>query len=377
MNNIYEISKPSIQSDWRGIVFKNVSVQYGKGSNCELCWHKVDCEIRKLHRSFTIVVFSFYNKNSFPIYTEFVKEIVAIRDDRVQIGQTNHNICKAIFEEEYSVPNNDTIMPNSTQKRLIVFDDSLLDGQKISSLDYRGKIYARYEECNWGYASYSFLTNELLTNGSLNYIQRINEEYEIRKRDRLYKKPRKLMSELEVFLYKRNELPTTYKEFITLTTKIQGHIKELTELNKQNKLELDSHIEQYKISAEKPFAEDLPIFIKADSFKILPPEQNITPEDFEHYVAAYFLKNGYKTEVTRYVLDGGIDIVLTKDKKIFGVQCKYLLPERYVDTVDMLHFLGALVNMRADGGFFVTTGKITSTGQGIAGRNGITIIIAN
>lgn len=377
MKDIYEISKSSIQSDWRGIVFKNVSVQYGKSPNCELCWRKSDCEVGKRYRSFTTVVFSFYNKNSFPIYTEFVKEIVAIRDDGVQLGQTNCDICKGVFEEEYFVPNNDTIMPKSTQERLIVFDDVVLNGQRISRLDYRGKIYARYEECNWGYASYSLLTNELLTNGSLNYIQRINEEYEIRKRDKLYEKSRKLMSELEVFLYKRNELPVTYKEFTALTIKIQGHIKELTELNKRDKLELDSHIEQYKISVKKPFTEDLPIFIKTDSFKILPPEQNITPEDFEHYVAAHFLKNGYKAEVTRYVLDGGIDIVLTKDKKLYGVQCKYLSPKRCVDTVDMLHFLGALVNMRADGGFFVTTGKITSAGQDIAKRNGITIIIAD
>ena len=86
------------------------------------------------------------------------------------------------------------------------------------------------------------------------------------------------------------------------------------------------------------------------------------------------MKNGYKAEVTRYLLDGGIDIVLAKDEKLYGVQCKYLSPKRSVDTVDMLHFLGALVNMRADGGFFVTTGKITSAGQDIAKRNGITII---
>ena len=94
-----------------------------------------------------------------------------------------------------------------------------------------------------------------------------------------------------------------------------------------------------------------------------------------HNVAAQFLKNGYKTEVTRFLLDGGVDIVLKKDEMLFGVQCKYLSHNRFVDTVDMLHFLGVLVNMQADGGFFVTTGKITAAGQDIAIRNGINIII--
>ena len=266
-------------------------------------------------------------------------------------------------------------MPYSTQKRFVLFENAFSEDKPIQKLDYRGCIYSRYEACNWGYFSYNIETHELLTNGSLVYIQKINEEYELRKRDRLYEKPRKLMSELEVLLHKRNELPTTYKNFAALTVKIQGHIKELTELNKRNNLGLDCHIEQYQLGIEKPFAEDLPIFIKADSFSILPSEKDMTPEEFEHYVAAQFLRNGYETEVTRFLLDGGVDIVLKKDEMLFGVQCKYLSHNRFVDTVDMLHFLGVLVNMRADGGFFVTTGKITAAGQDIAIRNGINIII--
>ena len=376
MKDIYEISKSSIQSDWRGIIFKDVSIYYNAVPKCESCSEfKISGSKEQRTNTFTLVVFTFYNSNSFPIYTDFVDKIVAIDSNNEQIDPIDYEfICKQLFEFKLYIHNNNSIMPKSVQKRFVMYSNSFSPQNPIVRLDYRGCIYSKYESCNWGYFSYNIETKELLTNGSLNYIQRINEEYEIRKRDKLYEKSRKLMSELEVFLYKRNELPVTYKEFTALTIKIQGHIKELTELNKRDKLELDSHIEQYKISVEKPFTEDLPVFIKTDSFKILPPEQNITPEDFEHYVAAHFLKNGYKAEVTRYLLDGGIDIVLAKDEKLYGVQCKYLSPKRCVDTVDMLHFLGALVNMRADGGFFVTTGKITSAGQDIAKRNGITII---
>lgn len=376
MNDIYEISKPSIQSDWRGVQFKDVSVCYNVIPKCESCSEfKINGSKEQRTDSFTIVVFTFYNSNSFPIYTDFVDKITAIRSDGVQIDPIDHElICKELFEFKLNIHNGSTIMPYSTQKRFVLYENAFSSNNPIIKLDYRGCIYSKYETCNWGYFSYNIETHELLTNGSLVYIQKINEEYDKRKREKLYQKPYKLISELEVLLYKRNELPTTYKDFVTLTAKIQGLIKELTELNKMNNLGLDSHIEQYQIGIEKPFTEDLPIFIKTDSFRILPSEQDITPEEFEHYVAAQFLKNGYKTEVTRYVLDGGVDIVLKKDEMIYGVQCKYLLHNRFVDTVDMLHFLGALVNMRADGGYFVTTGKITSAGQDIAARNGITII---
>lgn len=375
MNDIYEISKPSIQSDWRGIVFENVSVKINELPDCENCWCKSSCGIPEYDKNFAVVTFSFYNTNSFPIYSEFVNDMVAIRTDGEQIGQTHYDICKGFFEQKYRIHNNNTIMPYSTQKRLIIFDNVFDDERKLIRLDYRGKIYSRYEECNWGYVSYNLQTGELLTNGSLNYIQKINEEQEKRKREKLYKKPYKLISELEVLLYKRNDIPVTYKDFVSLTIKAQGHLKELTELNKHNKLGLDTEIEQFKSRMEKTFSEETVVFKKLTTLSIKSPEQNITPEEFEHYVAAHFSESGYKAEVTRYVLDGGIDIVLTKGGKTYGVQCKYLLPERYVDTVDMLHFLGALINMRADGGFFVTTGKITVAGNDIANRNGITIIL--
>ncbi len=377
MKDIYELSKPSIQPDWRGVLFKDVSIYYNVMPKCENCHEfSVTGSHNPYNKKFTLVIFTLYNSNSFPIYTDFVDKTVAIRSDGHQIDPMNYNIsCKQLFETKFYIHNSDTLMPNSTQKRLVVYDNMFDNGLSIVKLEYRGCIYSKYESCNWGYFSYNIETKELLTNGSLNYVKRINNEYEKRKHDKLYQKPYKLISELEVLIYKRNDLPTTYKEFVSLTTKAQGHIKELTELNKRNRLGLDDEIEQFKSLMEKTFSEDTAVFKKMAAFKINSPEHNITPEEFEHYVASQFIKLGYKAEVTRYVLDGGIDIILSKSGKTYGVQCKYLLPERFVDTVDMLHFLGALVNMRADGGFFVTTGKITASGNDIADRNGITIII--
>ncbi|MBE6845244.1 MAG: restriction endonuclease [Ruminococcus sp.] len=371
MRNIDEISKASIQDDWRGIVFENVEVNYKTKPHCEECSAKTNCEMCKCQKSFTVVIFSFFNKNEFPIYTDFVNSIVAIREDNVQIAQATYSICKSALEKNYSIPNDNTIMPNAKQKRLIVFNN-VFDENKISKLDYRGKIYAKYEECNWGYLSYNLHTKELYTNGSLEYVRRINDEYIKRKQDKLLEKPYKLMSELEVLIYKRNQLPTTYKDFVTLTAKIQADIKELEVLNSDNDLYLDDDILKF-INAIKPdYIETT--FKKVKPIDIRSPKEKVTPEEFEYYVADKFSQIGYETSVTRYVIDGGIDIELKKDNKLYGVQCKYLAPNRYVDTVDMLHFLGALVNMRADGGFFVTTGKFTATGYEIAKRNGITTI---
>lgn len=374
MRDIDEISKISVQSDWRGIVFKNVRTYNSVKPNCDKCWREADCDLKKNNKCFTVVVFNFYNKNDFPIYTDFVDRVVAIRSDNEQIAQSQYDACKNIFEENYSITNDSTIMPNSNQKRLIVFNDVFDNDKKLLKLDYRGKIYSRYEECNWGYFSYIFQTNELLTNGSLNNIKKINEEYEKRQQEKLYSKPLKLLSELDVFIYKRNSLPITYKEFVTLTTKAKSHIKELSNLNNLNNLSLDDEIEKYNNELEKAFSKTVAVFEKTKPIKIKSLKEEITPEEFEHYVATEFQAKGYEAEVTRFVIDGGIDIVLKKKEKIYGVQCKYLAPNRYVDTVDMLHFLGALVNMRADGGFFVTTGKFTATGYEIAKRNGITTI---
>ena len=107
MNDIYEISKPSIQLDWRGIQFKDVSVRYNAIPKCESCSEfKINGSKEQRTESFTIVVFTFYNSNSFPIYTDFVDKITAVRSDGVQIDPIDHEfICKELFEFKLNVYN--------------------------------------------------------------------------------------------------------------------------------------------------------------------------------------------------------------------------------------------------------------------------------
>ena len=44
---------------------------------------------------------------------------------------------------------------------------------------------------------------------------------------------------------------------------------------------------------------------------------------FEEEVAAIYAKNGYITEVTKKTGDGGVDLIMYKDKKKIIVQCKH------------------------------------------------------
>ncbi len=147
MNNIEEISIPSIQADWRGIVFQYVTIYYNTEPKCELCHgFNLNCEDKKQGKLYTMVIFTLYNKNSFPIYTEFVDSIAAIRSDGMQIDPISVNLpCKESLENDWHIHSGDTIMPYSTQRRIDIYDNVFNDEMPIIRLDYRGCIYSKNE----------------------------------------------------------------------------------------------------------------------------------------------------------------------------------------------------------------------------------------
>lgn len=370
MNDIYEISQPSLQDDWRGIII-SAEVIYDYRMDCAKCFRNSVCD--NANSYCTVVIFTLKNKNSFPIYTDFIDSIVAVDDSGSQHSGINNSFyeCNVTLEKAAHLHSGSNLMPYAVQKRFALFENSV---KNIQKLEYRGKIYGRYEECNWGFFSYDVNTNELTTNGSLEYIARINEEHDRRKIERLLVKPQKLISELNVLIYKRNTLPQTYKDFAALTTKAYGKLKELEEYINLNGLDFSDVIGDFSKQLETTEPAPSKIFKEPSRVKIHTPEEELSPEEFEHYVAAEFTAAGYKTDVTRYSGDGGIDIIMYRDNKTYGVQCKMLSSDRFVDTADILCFLGALVNMRADSGFFVTSGKFTVNGTNIAENNGIRLV---
>lgn len=82
----------------------------------------------------------------------------------------------------------------------------------------------------------------------------------------------------------------------------------------------------------------------------------LSPEQFEYFVADIFRSMGFQARVTRQSGDNGIDIELRKAGKRYVVQCK-----RYRGTVGeptVREFYGSFAGI-AEKGFFVTTGNFT------------------
>ena len=92
--------------------------------------------------------------------------------------------------------------------------------------------------------------------------------------------------------------------------------------------------------------------------QILKELRALTPKGFEEIVAQLFAAMGYHATVLGGKNDGGVDVELWKNKKLSLVQCKKYITQRVVPH-DVRDFFGAMGDMRADHGFFVTTGFFT------------------
>jgi restriction system protein len=100
----------------------------------------------------------------------------------------------------------------------------------------------------------------------------------------------------------------------------------------------------------------------------------ISWEDFERLVGEYFRRQGF--QVTRQGgngSDGGIDLILRKDKEMHLVQCKQWKAFK-VGVQPVREFYGVLVARGAAGGYFVTSGIYTDDAQEFARGLNITLI---
>ena len=82
---------------------------------------------------------------------------------------------------------------------------------------------------------------------------------------------------------------------------------------------------------------------------------------FEEEVAKVFEKNGYKAEVTKKTGDGGVDIVLYKDKKKYIVQCKHYINPVGPEPVRALW--GVREDFQADGVIMIASSGISESSQ--------------
>ena len=95
-------------------------------------------------------------------------------------------------------------------------------------------------------------------------------------------------------------------------------------------------------------------------------------ERFEEEVAEWFRKKGYNAKVTRFVGDGGIDIILTKGQQKALVQCKHYNGRVGVDPVRAL--FGVMSAEKVQKGYLACLHGATEGAADFAKKNGITIL---
>lgn len=86
--------------------------------------------------------------------------------------------------------------------------------------------------------------------------------------------------------------------------------------------------------------------------------------EFERLISALLQSMGFRTEITKATGDGGVDIVASLDRPIFGgrylIQCKRFAPDVPVGTATVREFYGALsADRTAVKGILITTSSFT------------------
>ena len=98
---------------------------------------------------------------------------------------------------------------------------------------------------------------------------------------------------------------------------------------------------------------------KADNF-YLESIEDMSPYEFEHYIAKLFKKMGYKTTTTRGSQDFGIDVIAKNSDEKIAIQVKKYMGHP-VGNTDVQRLLGAMQmkGVKADRSILITTSRFT------------------
>ena len=100
---------------------------------------------------------------------------------------------------------------------------------------------------------------------------------------------------------------------------------------------------------------------------------NMDAQEFENAVCELFRKLGYRVEQTPFSNDRGKDAVIFKDETKYLIECKRYAETQNIGRRDLQIFVAAMLEEKASGGFYVNTGRFTSTAIEYALQNGIKI----
>ena len=185
------------------------------------------------------------------------------------------------------------------------------------------------------------------------------------------------INKLKTYIYSRLNNVLTESEKIKLENKINNEFYNIT-LDLQSKTDkvFDEMKENIK-TIQEDYQSRLSSQNEAEKTRKTITQKvedllELSPREFEEYIGALFNSLGYNVEVTQYINDKGIDIIMYKDGVKYGVQCK-----RYKGTVgspDIQTFIGALSHANADKGFFVTTGMFSFEAEKMAMQHPIQLV---
>ena len=188
---------------------------------------------------------------------------------------------------------------------------------------------------------------------------------------------RRSINRIKTQIYERTHNTLTSSEITKLENRIRSDFYSLLlDLESKNLPEFQELMEEVK-SLEDDYKQQVDILegeeqAKRDVALKIEELQQLTPREFEEYIAQLFEALGYWVETTPLVNDKGTDIIMFKDNTKYAVQCK-----RYKGTVgspEIQTFLGSMTHYNADKGYFVTTGMFSFDAENLAKQHPITLL---
>ena len=101
----------------------------------------------------------------------------------------------------------------------------------------------------------------------------------------------------------------------------------------------------------------------------------MTPREFEYLVSDYYKQQGYKTIITPYSGDWGIDVIASKGKEKLAIQVKmYGGSSRRITRLVMMQLYGAMAYKDCTRAVMVTDGDCMPDAINVAIKLGIEVI---
>lgn len=87
--------------------------------------------------------------------------------------------------------------------------------------------------------------------------------------------------------------------------------------------------------------------------------RNMSPTEFEQFLGWLFRQQGYEVKMTGRKGDHGVDLLLYKDGRTYGVQAKRFRKRQNVGEPMLREFYGSFEDFGIQEGYFVTTSDFT------------------